>query len=458
MTQNNSTWIKERYITRLKEGKETYQEIKTFLKGWTLKDGKSSSKSSSKDGEVASESSATKQDFGNSSYTINGKTATELTTLSLKGKSGLTAAEIDAWINSKAGSKKCTKCKKPSHLLNTGAIWIEAEANAGYRADMMVAHAAEESGWGTSKICCDKKNFFGYGAVDSDPYNGAWSNNDFAKGIINITNQIGKFYIYRSKNKPGAADQDTLMLMHKPPKSNAGHSYCPHSTWPTNIANIWKNAPQPGTVKKEEKKTKTSSEAEVLGQTASGEVYVIDPGPSKQEYEEVMSASHLKEAPIGKFRSQRFLAPKCERSTYTDHRKKTLPFKLKQGYGPLPSDQFIHTGNLYENYYSEEARELFDLLRRKLGYSRLIVTRGFEPDTTSLSSHSIGIAMDIYASTAEEAIRIADTAWEIGIRAIAIGPKFVHVDAGPESTWGYDNLAVYRGPGTVKERGLSHGY
>lgn len=66
--------------------------------------------------------------------------------------------------------------------------------------------------------------------------------------------------------------------------------------------------------------------------------------------------------------------------------------------------------------------------------------------------------MDIYADSTEEAVYIADTAWLTGFRSIAVGPNFVHVDIGPESVWGYDNLPIYRGPGTLKAGAFRYGY
>lgn len=140
-------------------------------------------------------------------------------------------------------------------------------------------------------------------------------------------------------------------------------------------------------------------------------------------------------------------------------RKTSYRYKHKEGFGRLPEREFIHLGGPQENYYAEEALEAFRLLKEKLGHDQLLVTRGFEPDAEKVhSSHSAGIAMDIFVRTPEEAIYVADTAWLTGFRAIAIGPKFVHVDTGPEAVWAYEKMDAYRGPGTTNSRGLSYGF
>lgn len=55
--------------------------------------------------------------------------------------------------------------------------------------------AIHESGFGTSKISIDKKNLFGYGAVDSNPYGGAYSFNTYAEGIDLLARVFKKYYL-----------------------------------------------------------------------------------------------------------------------------------------------------------------------------------------------------------------------------------------------------------------------
>lgn len=52
-----------------------------------------------------------------------------------------------------------------------------------------------ESGWGTSKIAQDKNNLFGYGAYDSNPYNGAYSFSNYSESIDLISRVFVKYYL-----------------------------------------------------------------------------------------------------------------------------------------------------------------------------------------------------------------------------------------------------------------------
>lgn len=155
----------------------------------------------------------------------------------------------------------------------------------------------------------------------------------------------------------------------------------------------------------------------------------------------------------GSLIGETYSPPQMSRSNFILGRFNSSEFQNKKGFRTLPDKSFIHLGGPQENFYSSETADMLIHLRRLLGYEYLIISRGFEVKELN-SSHSIGIAVDIKADTAEEALYIADTAWLMGIRSIAIGPGFVHVDAGPENVWSYQPIPCYRGPGTVGLREL----
>ena len=52
-----------------------------------------------------------------------------------------------------------------------------------------------ESAWGTSKIAKNKYNLFGYGAYDSNPYNGAYKFENYSESIDLIARVLVKYYI-----------------------------------------------------------------------------------------------------------------------------------------------------------------------------------------------------------------------------------------------------------------------
>lgn len=59
----------------------------------------------------------------------------------------------------------------------------------------VAAVAIHESGWGASKIALQKKNLFGYGAYDSNPYNGAYEFTDYSECIDLIARVFVKYYL-----------------------------------------------------------------------------------------------------------------------------------------------------------------------------------------------------------------------------------------------------------------------
>ncbi|EKS8351670.1 TPA: transglycosylase SLT domain-containing protein [Bacillus cereus] len=179
--------------------------------------------------------------------------------------------------------------------------------------------------------------------------------------------------------------------------------------------------------------------------------------PTEDELAHARSFAVKISIPTAQLKESRIIAPKYPRSNYVEDFKLSSSYDMKKNYSPLPPHEFIHLNGPQENFYTSEARQAFRLLKDRLGYKILRIARGFDPSDGE-SSHSIGISMDIYADSTEEAIYIADTAWLTGFRAIAVGPKFVHVDIGPESAWGYDNLPLYQGPGTLRAGEFSYGY
>lgn len=59
----------------------------------------------------------------------------------------------------------------------------------------VAAVGIHESAWGTSKIAVQKNNLFGYGAYDSNPYNGAYEFSDYSESIDLIARVFVKYYL-----------------------------------------------------------------------------------------------------------------------------------------------------------------------------------------------------------------------------------------------------------------------
>lgn len=75
----------------------------------------------------------------------------------LRSESGLTAAEIDAYLASRTS------------LPALGGAFVAAERAYGVNARYLVAHAVHETGRGASELATTYHNLFGWNAVDADP-------------------------------------------------------------------------------------------------------------------------------------------------------------------------------------------------------------------------------------------------------------------------------------------------
>lgn len=77
--------------------------------------------------------------------------------------------------------------------------YIEKEYNI--NGIFVAAIGIHESAWGTSKLATKKYNLFGYGAYDSNPYNGAYTFSSYSESIDLIARVLVKHYINPSNTK-----------------------------------------------------------------------------------------------------------------------------------------------------------------------------------------------------------------------------------------------------------------
>lgn len=141
----------------------------------------------------------------------------------------LTAEDLNKWIDSKA--------PKNSLMRGMGEAFFKAGQESGLDPRYLIAHAAQETGWGTSNILKSKNNWFGIGAFDDSPFSSAKSFEGREKGIIEGAKWISENY-YNKGNT-------TLSKM-----KQAGYATDPQ--WANRISSIMKGAPSgTGTMKVE---------------------------------------------------------------------------------------------------------------------------------------------------------------------------------------------------------------
>ena len=137
-----------------------------------------------------------------------------------------TVEELNAFI----------KKKNPTSPFNGhGDVFIRAGKASGLDPRYILAHAAFESAWGTSKICREKNNYFGIAAFDSNPYNSAKRfGSGLEAGIIGGACWIAEHYYHSSY------DQTCIYKMRW---NNNVHQYATDPKWDTKIAGLMATMP-----------------------------------------------------------------------------------------------------------------------------------------------------------------------------------------------------------------------
>ena len=140
-------------------------------------------------------------DIGTKEYpkvtTENGITKSDITDLNfnmaLNTPSGFTLEQFEEML---------TDSKDKNNIFKENAkyfYYIEQEYNI--NGVFVAAVGIHESGWGTSKIAVNKNNLFGYGAYDSNPYNGAYTFESYSESIDLIARVFVKYYLNQSGTK-----------------------------------------------------------------------------------------------------------------------------------------------------------------------------------------------------------------------------------------------------------------
>ncbi len=87
------------------------------------------------------------------------------------------------------------KKDKSNIFKNNAQYFYYAEKQYNVNGIFIAAVAIHESGWGGSSIATNKKNLFGYGAYDRDPYNNAYNFEDYSEGIDLLARVFAKYYL-----------------------------------------------------------------------------------------------------------------------------------------------------------------------------------------------------------------------------------------------------------------------
>lgn len=108
--------------------------------------------------------------------------------MDLSKPSGLSLAQFQKVLMGNSGDTQ-------NVLASNAEYFYYAERQYGINGVYLASMAIHEGGWGTSKIANDKKNLFGYGAYDSNPYGGASTFSTYAEGIDLVARVLVKNYL-----------------------------------------------------------------------------------------------------------------------------------------------------------------------------------------------------------------------------------------------------------------------
>jgi beta-N-acetylglucosaminidase len=174
----------------------------------------------------------------------------------LRSYSGLNAMQINGYLNS-------TPSGRTGILRNYGAAFVSASQQYGINECFLVAHAINETGWGTSQLATgyhyDGKtaiegsfypagtyyNFFGIGAYDTSPLAGGRSMavkngwNTPEKAIAGGAAWIAKYYLYASPYpQPTAYDMKWDVARSNVIRAYGWHQYATDHLWSTKNSNL----------------------------------------------------------------------------------------------------------------------------------------------------------------------------------------------------------------------------
>ena len=91
-----------------------------------------------------------------------------------------------------------------------------------------------------SKIANEKKNLFGYGAYDSNPYNGAYNFTDYSECIDLIARVLVKYYLNPKGTKIYGGEEAVGTYYKTPTLTGVNNTYASDKGWANKVYNYMK--------------------------------------------------------------------------------------------------------------------------------------------------------------------------------------------------------------------------
>ena len=167
---------------------------------------------------------------------------------STSGSGGYIASpSFDMALNKPSGlsleqfKKVLTDSKDTNKVMQNNAeyfYYIEQQYNI--NGVFVAAVAIHESAWGTSRIAQNKHNLFGYGAYDSNPYNGAYDFSDYSESIDLIARVFVKYYLNPKGTSIYGGEKASGKYYNGPTLSGVNTKYATDKNWANSVYNQMK--------------------------------------------------------------------------------------------------------------------------------------------------------------------------------------------------------------------------
>ena len=203
--------VKNEKVKILKIDKEWYYIENKEIRGWIKKEGTRY---------IVKEVSETSKNSNYSNGNINKNIDFNM---NLNKPSGLSLEQFEKILDDK---------KDVNNVFKENAkyfYYIEKQYNI--NGIFVASIGIHESNWGTSKISRDKKNLFGYGAYDSNPYNGAYNFSNYSESIDLIARVLVKYYLNPKGTKIYEGETAKGTYYYSPTLSGVNKKYASDKNW-----------------------------------------------------------------------------------------------------------------------------------------------------------------------------------------------------------------------------------
>ena len=147
--------------------------------------------------------------------------------MALNKPSGLTLEQFKSILTDSKDTNKIFE--------NNAKYFYYIEQQYNINGVFVAAIGIHESAWGTSQIARDKNNLFGYGAYDSNPYNGAYSFSDYSESIDLIARVLVKYYLNAKGTSIFGGEQAVGTYYNGPTLSGVNTRYATDKNWANGV-------------------------------------------------------------------------------------------------------------------------------------------------------------------------------------------------------------------------------